>query len=432
MRLEHSIPPPPSEFSSQIVKRLQSHFASVGSRCAPVSELSKLLDDEVSEQICEQYGGLASFLRIDEHASRFFSLAVRDGVLRAHCHKHLDSAAAVGVVPATTSTVSKPKSKALDRDDVVEYCDVFRLARFLSCDHFTPLAEIPVSELLQKPVADVIAMQPDRFECEMDINTSFGSSHVKAVKYILPRELLEWVKMPAVFSELSVQELLEKKASIKNAPLLKQAKMRRKITRALLRKRFPNGTPFLDPPVTAMLLFDAMPETPVLYNCIGQLLPNGGYDGCPFNRAFFLRFPSLFAVTEGEVQTIFSVTRRDIAGFHPVTRTKLSKDEALLEVIAKIVSLRKNKTVAILHKSFLLSCVSRAALEVMNEVGLDKMLCEQPAVFSGSASKSEGDAALVHVGVPIEGSEFVRVDIPRAIEAMNTLASCVSSRTTRN
>ena len=334
-----------------------------------VSELASSLDDDVLTAISTDFGGLANFLRQDP--SRFI-LEKQGGKLAV----------------SFAATMSSP-----DDDDVVEYCDVFRLARLLSCENFTALTAIP-DGVVQRPIMDVVRLQPERFEVRRDDLSSsligeivlcdpwsLDSEGSYSIRYKIPPNVQTVLAARNNLDELTLEQLEQESKKVKDLRPVKRIKARRKIIRAIIRKRFPLGNPLMDPPVTALLLFDVLPETPVANSGIAELLPNKGRDGCPFDRAFFLRFPNLFAVVEDlHCMNSFTIVRRDCAG-PASTRgcdVSLTDDEAVAELMSRLMTLPR----ASYTKSFLVSCASRAACQKLSQIGLDSVIKKYPDVFS--------------------------------------------------
>lgn len=236
---------------------------------------------------------------------------------------------------------------------VVEEFNICRSSRFLNCDDFTPI------ETWMKSLVGIVTQHPalialadsNRFEIKFISQTpvptnkseedflsvlskeGININSPQGVKYVVSEEGIGEAKISEKYEHSTIEELEAEMRNLHNSKKdkgFKVIKERRRIIKALLRKRFPNGSPLWDPDVTAYLVYDLMqPLSPGFHRTmkIRELLPEGGRVCCSTNNDFFERFPHLFHCDELS-RTDMVVMRAD-GGDKPVKKD-LSDVEVLL------------------------------------------------------------------------------------------------------
>eukprot|EP00164_Ancoracysta_twista_P017908 GFYU01030744.1.p1 GENE.GFYU01030744.1~~GFYU01030744.1.p1 ORF type:complete len:292 (+),score=2.83 GFYU01030744.1:2-877(+) len=155
----------------------------------------------------------------------------------------------------------------------------------------------------------------------------------QGVKFIVSEEGLGEAKVSEKYENSTIEELEAEMRNLhanKKDKGFKVIKERRKLIKALLRKRFPNGSPLWDPDVTAYLVYDLMqPLAPGFHRTmkLRELLPEGGRICCSTNNDFFERFPHLFH--SDELSRTDMVVMRADGGDKPVKRDLTDADVQL-------------------------------------------------------------------------------------------------------
>jgi len=302
----------------------------------------------------------------------------------------------------------------------VEGYDLCRLARFLSCEEGRSAGHLHVAAgaILTRPVAQVMLSFPNRISCvfgdtdwdavldeEVDVAASAGAKAssstpsdpleptdktaglvallVHGTYLVNPTNMAREAPCALMFADFTLAQMMEEMVAFNkrgDKKTFKAIKVRRRIIRAIIAKRFPLGNPFIDADVSAMLIYDQIEHiaTFVPCNVVRELLPEAGKIGCQTGNDFFKAFPNLFNVTEKSTTDVY-IQRADCGP--PVSENPLTPADLILIVSSALPQpLIANK---FFSPSFLKGRFTRFAI---NEIerhfgGLERMLLLFPKYF---------------------------------------------------
>eukprot|EP00758_Cryptobia_borreli_P007070 Tbor_TRINITY_DN5240_c1_g5::TRINITY_DN5240_c1_g5_i1::g.16732::m.16732 len=254
----------------------------------------------------------------------------------------------------------------LSQFEIHEY-NSCRMARYLNCDTFTSVDDIKkvTSNIINQQVELIAISNPKWYACEEETvqigglvlangayfprddievacdrhnnnsnnnNKTYISQHnkntfikvkeVKGVKFTVTEDGLGEAGVSEKYKDMTLDELKHELTRVHGtgkANGFKNIKIRRRIIKAMLVKRNPNGSPLWEPPVTAYLLYDIMQDLDPGYHRAHSLrehLPEGGRLCCSTNNDFFRRFPHLFNVNE--LSSVNMTVQRADCGPKPV------------------------------------------------------------------------------------------------------------------